>query len=131
MFFAHFALRPALGEFLEPPQRLPFVLRVFSRFFYWVWGAIVLLWSSGLWIFLHLYGGKAGLYVHLMMGSAGIMTFLFWIIWFFPYRKMKAAVIAKDWPEAGVRLTHIRGLVLTNLLLGLATAVLGVAGPKL
>jgi uncharacterized membrane protein len=131
MFFAHMALRPAVGELLTPPQRLPLMLRVFGRFFYWVWGAIALLWASGLWIFLGLYGGKAGLHVHLMMGVAGLMTLLFLIIWFLPYRKMRAAVTAEDWPSAAKHLALIRGLVLTNLLLGLVAAVLGVAGPKL
>ena len=131
MFFAHVAVRPAIGELLDPPQRLPLMLRVFGRFFVWVWASIFLLWASGLWIFLGLYGGKAGLHVHLMMGLAALMTFIFLLIWFLPYRKMKEAVAAQDWPTAAKRLALIRGLVLTNLLLGLATAVSGVAGPKL
>lgn len=131
MFFAHVALRPAVGEVLEPPQRLQLMLRVFSRFFYWVWGAIVVLWVSGLWVFLSLYGGKAGLHVHLMMGIAGLMSALFLIIWFLPFRKMKAAVAAEDWPGAARRLKSIRGLMLANLLLGVVTAVLGAAGSKL
>ena len=131
MFFAHMALRPAAGELLDPPQRLTLMLRVFDRFFAWVWGAILLLWASGLWIFLGLYAGKAGPHVHLMMGLAALMTLLFLFIWFVPYRRMKAAVAAKDWPGAAVRLSSIRGIIFVNLLLGLVTAVLGVAGPKL
>lgn len=130
MFFAHIALRPAAGELLEPNQRLPLMLRVFDRFFRWVWAAIVLLWASGLWIFLSLYGGKAGLHVHLMMGVAALMTALFLAIWFSPYLKMRAAVAAEDWAGAAKCLARIRVIILTNLLLGLATAVLGVAGPK-
>jgi uncharacterized membrane protein len=66
-----------------------------------------------------------------MMGAAALMTALFLLIWFLPYRRMKAAVAAEDWPGAAKRLALIRGLVLTNLLLGLVTAVVGVAGPKL
>lgn len=131
MFFAHMALRPAAGELLDPPKRLPLMLRVFHRFFSWVWGAILLLWASGLWIFLSLYGGKAGLHVHLMMGFAALMTALFLVIWFFPYRKMKAAVVAGDWSGAAKCLAQIRAIILTNLVLGLISAVLGVAGPKL
>ena len=130
MFFAHIALRPAAGELLEPSQRLPLMLRVFDRFFRWVWAAIILLWASGLWIFLSLYGGKAGLHVHLMMGVAALMTSLFLVIWFSPYRKMRAAVAAEDWPGAAKCLARIRIIILANLLLGLVTAVLGVAGPK-
>ena len=131
MFFAHMALRPAAGEHLKPPQRLPFMLRVFDRFFAWVWGSIFLLWGSGLWILLSLYAGKAGLHVHLMMGLAALMTALFLFIWVVPYRRMKVAVAADDWPSAAARLAVIRGIVLVNLLLGLVTAVLGAAGAKL
>ncbi|MEA3275131.1 MAG: CopD family protein [Pseudomonadota bacterium] len=131
MFFAHMALRPAANELLDPPQRLPLMLRVFDRFFPWVWVAIGLLWAGGFWIFLGVYGGKVGMYVHAMMGIAAIMTALFGFIWFVPYRRMKAAVARSDWPDAGAHLALIRKVILTNLLLGLVTAVLGAAGPKL
>ena len=36
-----------------------------------------------------------------------------------------------DWSRAGKRLGLIRSLILTNLMLGLITAVLGAAGPSL
>ena len=126
MFFAHVVLRPAAADLLPTPQRLELMLRVFNRFFVLVWGAILFLWTSGLWIFLSLYGGKAGHHVHAMMGLAFIMTVLFLFIWIGPYRRMKAAVAAKDWIAAGERLSRIRGIILLNLLLGLITAVLGV-----
>jgi len=66
-----------------------------------------------------------------MMGLAFIMTVLFLFILLGPYRRMKAAVSAEGWPVAAERLTRIRGMMLVNLLLGLVTAVLGVAGPRL
>lgn len=131
MFFAHMALRPAAVELLMPPQRLSFLLRVFDRFFAWVWVAILLLWSSGLWIFLGFYDGKAGVHVHFMMGLAALMTTLFLFIWFVPYRRMKVSVAAEDWSGAAVQLAVIRGIILVNLLLGLVTAVSGVSGSKL
>jgi uncharacterized membrane protein len=131
MFLAHAALQPAAGEVLDPTQRLPLMQRTFDRFFLWVWSSIVLIWGSGLWIFLKLYGGQAGTHVHLMMGIASVMTALFLVIWFLPYRRMKAAVAAEDWLGAARHLALIRALVLINLILGLVTAVVGVAGPKL
>jgi uncharacterized membrane protein len=131
MFFAHMALRPAAGALRDSPVRLSLLQRVFSRFFLWVWSAILLLWASGLWIFLVMYGGKAGLHVHLMMGIAALMTAIFAVIWFLPYRRMKAAVTAEDWSGAARQMAMIRGLVLANLVLGLVTSVLAVAGPKL
>jgi uncharacterized membrane protein len=128
MFFAHMALRPTANEVLDPPHRLPLLVGVFGRFFPWVWVSIALLWASGLSIFLGLFGGRAGLYVHLMMGIASVMTLLFLFIWFVPYRRLKTAVAASDWPAGGEHVAGIRRIILTNLLLGLATAVLGAAG---
>lgn len=130
MFFAHMALRPAVNALPGPPERLPFMLAVLARFFLWVWVAILLLWTSGLWIFLEVYGGKVGIHIHAMMGIAAIMTILFFLIWFVPYRRMKAAVAVADWTTAAARLGVIRSIILVNLILGLVTAVVGAAGPR-
>ena len=131
MFFAHFALRPAAHRILEPPQRLPLLLAVFGRFFPLVWVAIVLLWGSGLWIFLVLSGSRGAVFVHAMMGMAALMTVIFVILWVWPYRHLKAAVARGDWPAAGASLARIRGLIATNLTLGLTTVVIAAAGPAL
>jgi uncharacterized membrane protein len=131
MFFAHVALRPAVNELLDPPQRFPLMLSILGRFFRWVWVAILLLWGSGLWIFLGLYEGKAGLYVHAMMGIAGLMTVFYLFLWSVPYRRMRAAVAAEDWAAAAARLGMVRPIILVNLILGLVTAAIGAAGPKL
>jgi uncharacterized membrane protein len=128
MFFAHMALRPAAAELLSPPQRLPLLLRVFDRFFPWVWVSLLLLWGSGLWMYFGLLGGGAGLYVHLMMGIAFLMTLLFLFIWYVPYRGLSAAVAAGDWPSAAPQLATIRRVILTNLILGLVTAIVGAGG---
>jgi len=131
MFFAHVALRPSVNEMLEPATRLPLMLRVLSRFFRWVWAAILLLWGSGYWVFWSIYGGKAGMHVHAMIGIAFVMTALFLFIWFVPYQRMKLAVEAADWPSAASRLGLIRPIILVNLVLGLVTAALGAAGAKI
>lgn len=128
MFFAHMALRPAVNEILAPPQRLPLMGLVLSRFFFWVWVSVGLLWASGLWIFLGLYGGKMGAYVHAMMGLATVMTLLFALIYFVPFRAMRHALEAEDWPAAALGLGRIRVIIVVNLMLGLITATIGVAG---
>lgn len=128
MFFAHMALRPAASSLLEPPLRLPLMLGVLSRFFPWVWLSVALLWGTGLWIFLGGMGGKAGAHVHLMMTIALLMTLLFVYLWFVPFRHLKAKVASADWPAAAARLARIRQIILTNLILGLITAVAGAAG---
>jgi uncharacterized membrane protein len=107
------------------------MLAVFKRFFPWVWVAIILLWASGLWVFLGLFGGKAPVHVHVMMGLAAVMTAIFVFVFFVPFRRMASAVGAEDWAAAGERLGLIRKLIVTNLLLGLTTAMIGGAGPQL
>lgn len=131
MFFAHMALRPAVNQLLEPPKRLPLMGTVLGRFFAWVWAAVLLLWLSGLWIFLGLYSGKMGMHVHAMMGLATVMTLLFTYIFFVPFRAMQRALEVEDWSAAALRLGRIRVIIVVNLLLGFTTAVIGVAGKLL
>ncbi|KAA6187702.1 hypothetical protein F2Q65_00195 [Thiohalocapsa marina] len=128
MFFAHFALRQAAQRTLEPPQRLRLMLGVFERFFVWVWLAVVVLWASGLWVFVGVYSGSMGWHVHTMMALALLMTALFAYIYFVPYRALARRVAEQDWPAAAERLGRIRAVILINLLLGLVTAGLGSAG---
>lgn len=131
MFFAHFALRPTLRDALEPAPRLTVALGVFQRFFPWVWGSIAVLWLSGLWVFLGVMGGKAGLHVHAMMGLALIMTLIFCLIYFIPFRRMQRAIAVADWSKAASAFGWIRGLMGLNLGLGLATVVIAASGPVL
>jgi uncharacterized membrane protein len=128
MFFAHFALRQSAQRRLEPPQRLPLLLAVFDRFFVWVWLAVVVLWASGFWIFLGIYDGAMGWHVHVMMALALVMTALFAYIYFVPYRALAQRVGEQDWAGAAARVATIRRIILINLALGLATAMLGSAG---
>ena len=128
MFFAHLALRPAVNDLLEPPVRLPLMGAVLGRFFPWVWLSIAVLWGSGLWVLLGVFDGKAQWHVHLMMGLALVMTLLFAYIWFVAFRRLKGAVAARDWPRAGGAMAGIRKIILTNLILGLVTAVAGAGG---
>ena len=125
MFFAHMALRPSVNALLEPPQRLPLMKRVLDHFFPWVWLAIVLLLVSGYGIFLGLWDGRAGLYVHLMQGTGWVMVGIFLVIYFIPYRRLGNSLAAGDLPAAGVQMALVRRLIGVNLVLGLVTSVLG------
>ncbi len=42
MFFAYCILRPIAAIQFEPPQRLTLWSEVFSKFFPWVWAAVIL-----------------------------------------------------------------------------------------
>jgi uncharacterized membrane protein len=131
MLFAHTVLRPVANRLLEAPVRLPFLLSVFGRFFAFVWLSILLLWGSGLWILLGLWGGKAGPHVFLMTAVAALMTAIFAFIWLITYRRMRVALTAENTKAAGAELVVMRKLVFINLILGLVTAVLGAAGSSL
>ncbi|MCG6862187.1 MAG: CopD family protein [Chromatiaceae bacterium] len=130
MFFAYVVLRPVAAGQLEPPARLTLWAACFDRFFIWVWLAVVLLPLTGYWISFAVLGGMANvrLSVHLMQGFAWVMIALFVFLYFVPYRRLKDAVAAGDWPRGGQALNIIRRIVGTNLLLGLLTAVIGIGG---
>jgi uncharacterized membrane protein len=130
MFFAHIALRPAAATLLDPPLRLPLMSQVLGRFFPWVWVAIILLWATGLWLILGVYGGmgKTAIYIHIMLTIAALMTVLFAYIFFIPFLRMKQAVHQEDFKQAGQNLARIRQIIGTNLWLGLITIIVATAG---
>jgi uncharacterized membrane protein len=78
MFFALFVLRPATAA-LEPGPRLDLWLRVFERFFAWVFAAIVLLLASGYAMIFGVYAGFSGigLHVNILQANGIIMMLLF------------------------------------------------------
>lgn len=130
MFFAYMALRPVAGGLLEPPLRLPLWAGVFARFFPWVWAAVGVLLATGLWMIFAVFGGMAaaGLHVHLMLLLGLVMMALFAHVWFAPYRRLRQAVAAEDWPAGGAALQQIRRLIGVNLILGLVVVAVAGAG---
>lgn len=122
MFFAYMALRPVAASQLEPPVRLKLWAGVFGKFFPWVWLSIIVILVTGFWI-IGLYGGFKGLGMHInvMMASGIIMMMIFMHVFFAPYKKLKRAVEAEDWPAGGKQLGMIRMLVGINTLIGIFT----------
>ncbi|MEK6771748.1 MAG: CopD family protein, partial [Pseudomonadota bacterium] len=133
MFFAYVALRPAAASLLEPPQRLPLWAATFARFFPWVWVSVVVLPATGYWMVFYVFDGlrQVGLHVHLMQGLGWLMIVIYLFVFFAPYRQLKAAVAAKDWPAGGKALARIRRLVGINLLLGIALTIIATGGAYL
>lgn len=126
MFFAYMALRPIAATRLEPPQRLPLWEGVFDKFFPWVWAAVALLLFSGLYM-MALFG-KPPVYVAMMFAIGIVMMMIFAHIFFAPYKRLKRAVAAQDWPAGGAALGQIRKLIGINLILGLVTVAIGSFG---
>ena len=123
MVFAHFCLRPAAFELLDPPQRVPMMVGALGRFFRWVAVSIVLLWATGLWRFVQVGFANAPPGWHAMMGIAAVMTLIFGVIAHGVFPKVRAAARAGRLPDAAAGLGRIRTLVAINLGLGLATIV--------
>ena len=129
MFFALFVLRPAAVG-LEPGPRLDLWLRVFERFFAWVFAAIVLLLASGYAMIFGVYAGFSGigLHVNIMQATGIVMMLLFFHLYFAPWRRFRAAVARRDQAAAATQLGQIRIIVVVNLLLGLLTVAVGSSG---
>lgn len=121
MFFAHQCLRPVAVTELDGPQRLRLWNGVFGRFFPWVWVSVLTLLATGHGLIAWMGGFAAvPLHAHVMTTVGYVMTGVFLYLFFVPYRRLRAAVLAEDWPAGALALTRIRQLVGLNLLLGLA-----------
>lgn len=128
MAFAYICLRPAAGA-LPPPQRLGLWVGVFSRFFMLVWISIAIILVSGLGM-LFAVDIKSAPAAWMWMATSGmVMMLIFAVLWFVPWRKLKARVAAEDWTAGAAALNTIRHLVGVNLVLGIATIVIATLGP--
>src|SRR5207248_9033587 len=129
MFFALFVLRPATAA-LEPGPRLDLWLRVFERFFVWVFAAIVLLLASGYAMIFGVYAGFSGigLHVNIMQATGIIMMLLFFHLYFAPSRRFRAAVARRDLAGAAAQLGQMRTIAMASLLLGLLTDAVASSG---
>jgi uncharacterized membrane protein len=112
-----FALRPAAMA-LPPPQRLPLMAQVLRRFFMLVWPSIGLLLVTGLVMLLGVGMRQAPVGWHLMLGIGLLMFAVFGHLYFGPFRRLRTAVAAADWPQAGQRVGQIAKLAQLNLVLG-------------
>jgi uncharacterized membrane protein len=116
--FMLFAFRPAAIAQLAPPQRLPLIAAVLGKFFPWVWLTIVALLLTGLGMMLGVGMKNAPMGWHLMFGLGLLMFALFGHLYFGPFRRLKLAIVAGDWPEGGRRVGQIATLAGINLALG-------------
>ena len=118
MAFMVLALRPVLHEQLQPPQRLPLITGVLQRFFVVVAVSIAVLLATGVWLLLQVEPRMAPPGWHAMATLGVVMVLVFGHIWFSPYRKLRAAVAAGNWPEGGKRAGQVTLLAKVNLGIG-------------
>jgi uncharacterized membrane protein len=117
MAFMVIALRGPAQQHLQPPQRLALMRDVLARFFVVVIASIAVLLASGVWLLMQA-GGAASPGWHAMAALGILMMAVFGHIYFSPWRRLKHAVAAGDWPEGGKRMGQIALLAKVNLGLG-------------
>ena len=116
--FMLLALRPAANALLAPPQHLPLIAQVLSRFFVLVWVSIAILLATGLVMLLNVGMKNAPLGWHAMLGIGLLMFALFGHLYFGPFRRLKTAVAAANWVDGSKRVAQIAMLAQINLALG-------------
>lgn len=125
MVFAHFALRPAAAQVLEPPLRLPLMAATLGRFFRIVAGAVVAILASGALLIARTGMAQAPTGWHVMLALGVVMAGIFAFIHAGLYPRLRQAVADRQWQPAAALLNRIRVLVLANL--GLGVVVVGAA----
>jgi uncharacterized membrane protein len=113
MVFSLFCLRPALAS--QPPAvKVSLQVEVLKRFFVIVWVCIATLLLTG----LHLYGKlgsvSAPFYAQVMAVLGIAMMLIFAHLYFAPFKHLKAAQTATDWPSAAKALNTIRWMITAN-----------------
>ena len=116
--FMLLALRPVAEKQLQPPTRLPLIAQVLHRFFALAWASVAVLLLTGLVMLLQVGMKNAPIGWHLMLGIGILMFALYGHLYFGPFRRLKQAVAAADWPEGGRRVGQIANLATVNLVLG-------------
>ncbi len=128
MFFAYTALRPVAAQLLEPPIRLALWSQTLTKFFSWIWLAVIVLPATGYWIIFNVYDGFAGAgwNIHLMHTLGIIMILIFLHVFFAPFKRLRRAVEEENFQEGARNLAIIRRMVGINLLIGLLTVIVAV-----
>jgi len=120
MFFGFLAVRPALAE-MDTKHRARIWVGIFRRFFPWVWGSIVVLLVSGIYMAFDSFDSlaHAPIFVNVMMGLGILMMLIFGHLFFAPYKRLKQAVATGDDAMAVKSMAMIRVIMGVNLALGI------------
>ncbi len=118
MGFMLLALRPAAAATLQPHERLRLLADVLRRFFWTVGASIVVLLLTGGALMAAAGGQGMPRGWHAMTGIGVVMMLLFAHIVAAPYRRLRGAVAASDWPEGARRMAQIALFVRINFALG-------------
>jgi uncharacterized membrane protein len=115
MLFMLAALRPSLAQ-LDGPSRLKVIAAVLSRFLAIVGASIAVILVTGAWIFAQADVRPVGW--HVMAAIGVLMMLIAGHLAFAPYRRLKRAVAAQEWPVAAAAAGQVALLAKVNLALG-------------
>lgn len=134
MAFAHFFLRPAVGQ-LEPPDRVRLMHATLRRFLNTMVPAVAIVLVTGLGMMHWAFSASKSvgfdfpvpLDWSIMTALGLLMTLVFIHVRFMLFRQLSICVREGNWPEGGKALISIRRWVAFNLLIGvgiICTAIL-------
>ena len=131
--FIHRSVYPALMVDSKIPNGIEIYLIILKRFFPWMWIAIVLTIGSGYWIIFSYYGGLELLayYIQIMSGLGLTMLVNSIVMHLVPYRGLRAAVESDEIDKAVKQARFLHRLMGANLVLGLVTILMAIAGPEI
>ena len=129
-FFSVVILPRAVAS-LESPAQHQFMHLLMQRFFFWVWLALLILFSSGGWMIYNMFGGLMIVppYVLAMMSIALLMIMVFLVIFFGPYRRYQQAYQLQNFSDCQQQLLRIRLLSRINMALGICVVLAIGGGP--
>lgn len=129
-FFSVMILARAAAN-LSSEARHPFMSTVFKGFFFWIWLAVVVVISSGLWMIISLFHGfnHVPVYVILMMSLALMMVAIFFWIFFIIWPNYQQAIAAAQWHACEQQLARIKFMSMINMVLGICVVLVIGGGP--
>ncbi|MGD9000983.1 MAG: CopD family protein [Granulosicoccaceae bacterium] len=129
-FFTVIVLYRAVGRLDSAHQHL-LMAAVLRRFFFWIWIAMAALLASGAWMIASLFGGFANAprYIILMAILGLLMTSVFLVMFFGPYRLYQQSRLTGDAAARRRLLVWIRRLSALNMVLGLCVVLVVGGGP--
>ena len=124
MFFIIIVLGKVVAT-LDVSEQHVFWLKVYKRFFFWLWIAVIGLLASGSGMIFYRFGSMANTpwYIIAMAGLGISMMVIFMAIYFVFYKKFTREFNAGNIEASGHQLRIIRRLGIVNMLLGFCVVV--------
>jgi uncharacterized membrane protein len=130
LFFLLFVVRPASRQSLGVRERQEFFLVLYRYMFHWLWFALLLIWSSGLWQ-VRLLDSAIPLPIQIMLGGGALVSVLTILGQIIRYFHLTEHIEGERWPQAGRLSSLVRVLMAAALLASLVSLLAGVAAPYL